>query len=71
VQLIMVATMLISPELDRLVPNLGRYAAMALWGVVCLVSVLAVISYTRLGLVFIGRESSGGELPARKEESGE
>lgn len=63
VQLIMVAIMLASPELDRLATHLGRYAAMALWGVVCLVSVLAVISYTRLGLAFIGRESSGGEPP--------
>jgi CDP-diacylglycerol--glycerol-3-phosphate 3-phosphatidyltransferase len=63
VQLAMVAVVLASPELDRLAANLGRYAAMTLWGVVCTLSVLAVISYTRIGLVFIGHENQSPEQP--------
>jgi cardiolipin synthase len=55
-QLFMVGFVLISPDLNRLLDGLGSWVARASgWGVAAL-SVLAVISYTRLGLSFVARE---------------
>ena len=49
---VMVGLVLISPELDLLLKGLGVYAVLAAEGVVCVLCVLAVINYTRMGLAF-------------------
>ena len=52
-QFIMVGLVLIAPDLNRLSAELGTQLAMAAgWGVAAL-SVVAVVSYTRLGLRFV------------------
>ena len=55
-QLAMVLAVLISPELNRLVPQLGRYLATVLWWIVAALSLAATISYTRMGLAFLAEE---------------
>ncbi|MGB2823541.1 MAG: CDP-alcohol phosphatidyltransferase family protein [Phycisphaerae bacterium] len=51
-QLVMVGYTLLAPDMDRLLDGLGHWGILAVgWAVVGL-SVLAIISYTRLGLSF-------------------
>lgn len=56
-QLVMVTAILLSPDLDRLgagygVP-LGRWLAMGLWWLVGALAVIAIISYTRMGVTIV------------------
>ena len=48
-----VPLVLIAPELDSLLANLGRYSVLAAEAIVTLLCILAAISYTRLGLAFV------------------
>lgn len=51
-QLILVGYALLAPDLDRLAEGLGRRGVLAASWAVAALSVLAIISYTRLGLAF-------------------
>ena len=55
-QVIMVLFFLVGPDLNRMVDGLGSRAAMVVSWVVAGLCVLAVISYSRMGLAFIIRE---------------
>jgi cardiolipin synthase len=69
-QLIMVMLVLLAPELNRLAEGLGaRLAGVASWTAAA-ISVLAVISYTRLGLGFIAEGAKPLEEAPRKEQAG-
>ena len=59
--------MLIAPELNRIVDGLGSMLARLLGWLVTALSVLAVISYTRLGLSFVAEEQKPLESPPNKE----
>jgi phosphatidylglycerophosphate synthase len=52
-QLMMVAAVLISPDLNRLCPQAGSWVARVLWWAVAGLCLLAAITYTRLGLTFV------------------
>lgn len=52
-QLVMVVAVLAAPDLNRIVPNAGTWIAHACWWAVALLVLLAVMSYTRLGLGFV------------------
>jgi len=54
-QLAMVLAVLLSPDIDRLGGRAGFQLARALWLAVSVLSVLSVISYTRLGLVLLAQ----------------
>ena len=54
-QAVMIITILVSPELNWLVDNLGKYLAQVLWWITALLCVLAATSYTRMGLAVIGQ----------------
>ena len=54
-QAVMIITILVSPELNWLVDNLGKYLAQILWWITALLCVLAATSYTRMGLAVIGQ----------------
>ena len=54
-QAVMIITILVSPELNWLVNNLGKYLAQVLWWITALLCVLAATSYTRMGLAVIGQ----------------
>ncbi len=58
-QLAMVAAILLAPDLNRLGVNAGYRFARALWWLVSILSGLAVVSYTRLGLALIARADHG------------
>jgi len=66
-QLIMVLSVLIAPELNRIVGGLGSMLARLLGWLVTVVSVLAAVSYTRLGLSFVAEEQKPLESPPNKE----
>jgi cardiolipin synthase len=54
---VMVPVVLLAPELDMLASKLGRYMMLGAELIVTLLCILAVISYTRLGLAFVvGRQ---------------
>ena len=59
-QLVMVAAVLVSPDINRLAPAAGTALAKALWWATAALSVAAVVSYTRLGLLF-GAEGDRGQ----------
>ncbi len=68
VQLLMVVCTLISPELNRLTPlvRAGYQLTQAMWWAVGTLCVLAVISYTRLGIAFtteIEKSNHGDHKP--------
>lgn len=52
-QLVMVVSVLLAPDLNRLGGSAGTYLAEATQWIVIALSVLAVIGYTRLGLQFV------------------
>ena len=52
-QLAMVIATLASPDLNRLSDSMGTVVAEVFFGLVAVLTVLAVISYTRLGLIFV------------------
>ena len=54
-QAVMIIIILVSPELNWLVDNLGKYLAQVLWWITALLCVLAATSYTRMGLAVIGQ----------------
>jgi len=54
-QLTMVITVLAAPDFNRLWPKLGTYMAWTMEYVVVGLSILAVVSYTRLGLSFVAQ----------------
>ena len=54
-QAVMIIVILVSPELNWLVDNLGKYLAQVLWWITALLCVLAATSYTRMGLAVIGQ----------------
>ena len=68
-QVIMVLCFLAGPDLNRLASGLGSRVALALSWVVAGLCVLAVISYTRMGLVFILQEEKPLEDTGRKPAS--
>jgi cardiolipin synthase len=51
-QFVLVGYTLLAPDLDRLLEGLGRWGILAAGWAVAILSVLAIISYTRLGLSF-------------------
>ena len=55
-QLLLVGLVLIAPDLNRLLESLGTWLARTMGWLVMIVCVLAVISYTRLGLSFLAQE---------------
>jgi len=71
-QFVMVSFFLVAPDLNALCEPLGTRIAQGLsWGAAAL-SLLAAVSYTRLGLEFIGQaqkplEDAGGRPPRRDE----
>lgn len=70
-QLVMVVLVLVAPDINRLGRSAGSYLAAAAWWAVTGLSVLAVISYTRLGLRFVAAEGKlldGEEAPPEEEE---
>jgi CDP-diacylglycerol--glycerol-3-phosphate 3-phosphatidyltransferase len=67
-QLVMVLCVLLAPDLNRLGNNLGSMLARALGWVVAGVCLLAIVSYTRLGLIFITREEKPLEDHSRESE---
>lgn len=52
-QLVMVITVLLGPDIEAIRPGLGQQVVFVLFLLVTTVSILAVISYTRLGLGFV------------------
>ena len=58
-QLAMVLAVLLSPDISRLGVNAGFQLVRALWWAVSALSVLAVISYTRLGLSLLAEADQG------------
>lgn len=62
-QLVMVACVLAAPDMERWIPGLGRGVTTALWWIIGGLTAAAVISYTRLGLAFIGPEQKPLEHP--------
>ena len=65
-QLIMVGWALLAPDMDGLVDGLGRWGLRAASWAVAALSVLAIISYTRLGLAFTQAEGKPLEDNASK-----
>jgi CDP-diacylglycerol--glycerol-3-phosphate 3-phosphatidyltransferase len=66
-QLMMVTAVLISPDLNRLCPQVGSWVARVLWWAVAGLCLLAAITYTRLGLTFVAEadRSDQGNRAAR------
>jgi CDP-diacylglycerol--glycerol-3-phosphate 3-phosphatidyltransferase len=52
---VLVPVVLISPELDDLASGLGRHVVLALEAAATVLCILAVISYTKVGLEFVAR----------------
>ncbi|MHC4295051.1 MAG: CDP-alcohol phosphatidyltransferase family protein [Planctomycetota bacterium] len=66
-QLVMVGLVLIAPDLNRLSPKLGSHLAYGASWIVAGLSITAVLSYTRLGLLFVAEgqkplEAHGSEV---------
>lgn len=55
-QLVMVIAVLVGPDLDRVAAPFGAWLAQTLMVAVAILSILAVISYTRLGLLYVVSE---------------
>lgn len=60
-QLMLVAAVLISPDLNHLGASVGTWMARLLWWAVAGLCVLAVVSYTRLGLAFVAEADQNDE----------
>lgn len=58
-QLVMVAAILVSPDINHLATAAGTALAKALWWATAALSVVAVVSYTRLGLLFVAEADRG------------
>ncbi len=65
-QLIMLASVLLAPDLDLLIDGLGRWAAFGAGVGVVVLSICATISYTRLGLRFVLSEAKPLDESATK-----
>ena len=69
-QLLMVACVLLAPNLERWVPGLGRGVTTGAWWLISGLTAAAVLSYTRLGLSFIAREQKPLDDPHPGEHPG-
>lgn len=67
-QILLVAYVLLAADLDALVPPLGTVGAMTLSWISAALSVVAIISYTRLGLRFVAAEGKPLEDDAKAGE---
>jgi cardiolipin synthase (CMP-forming) len=65
-QLVMVGFVLLAPDINRLRPELGTNIAGVLSWIVAVLCCLAVISYTRMGLVFVAKEGKPLEEHVKK-----
>jgi cardiolipin synthase len=67
-QLIMVVSILLAPDINHLRGGLGTEIAGALSWLVAVLCVMAVLSYTRMGLVFVAKEGKPLDESGRKHE---
>ncbi len=65
---VLVPLVLIAPELNRLADKMGTYSVLVVEVIVTLLCILAVISYTRLGLAFMAERQKPLEDAARAHE---
>lgn len=68
-QLVMVAFVLIAPDVNRLGQRIGTHLAEWMGWLVALLCVIAVISYTRLGLMFLAESGNGNARSADKNDA--
>ena len=67
-QLVMVAAVLVSPDLNAIGLSLGTWLARVLWWAVAGLCLLAAVSYTRLGLAFVA-EADQGNIERRSDKA--
>jgi len=70
-QVVMVVSVLLAPEINRLWAGLGSWVASVTGWIVAVLCVLAVISYTRMGLSFVVEEAKPLESNGQESQADE